>query len=228
MKSFELNRVLMFVRFKNIVFPKQLMDGFGLADMSEALTERRLLWDLFKQSITDGSQDANSLDEMLKTIFIQGLRLPIVDSYVDSEGYTVFIIMGRMSNVYKTLVWTAAVNYDFIKIGVVMDTQKVADFNGNGRTLGYSLVFPNINKIKPTSALDGVSLSSAWVDVESLSDVKYYVGNKDFADNIKMVHSMFEGTPDYVGTLLSLTLFDYCTGMFNDVKLSVSHIMSKL
>jgi hypothetical protein len=219
----------MFVRFKNVVFPKQLMDGFGLADMSEALPERRLLWDLFKQSITDGTQDANSLDEMLKTIFIQGLRLPIVDSYVDSEGYTVFIIMSRMLNVYKILVWTAAMNHDFIQIGVVMDTQTVSKpVSDVARTPGYRLVFPNIDNIAPTSSVDGVPKSSEWADVKTLNDVKYYVGNENFAENIKLVNRMFHMAPEYVGTLLSLTLVEYCSGMFNDVKNSVSHIVSQL
>lgn len=234
--SFELNRVIMFVKFRNVVFPKQLMDGVGLADTSEALPERRLLWDLFKQSVTDDAQNAESLDEMLKTIFIKGLKLPIVDSWVDNEGSTVFIIMGRMMNVYKTLVWTAGLNHDFIKLGIVMDTQMVVDSGVNMRTESYCLVFPKTTDKMKTVMHQNLMVSLGdtttvlgqnWVDVTAPFGLKYYADTKDVKKNIATMHSMFEETPEYVKALLSLTSPAYCAGMFNDVKTGVSHIVSQ-
>jgi hypothetical protein len=209
----EIYRALIFVKFKNIMFPKQLMGGMGLSQTPESIPERRLLWSVFKQSAPAGAPDPQSMNDMVKTIFIQGLGVPIVDSYLDDEGFTHFIFMGRVDDVYKTMTWLQKLSYYFLEVNSILGVNRISEdkiiLEDN------ALLYVNNNPKYWQNNVNYAHIEyEKWVTLYESKYAGYGPVNKDLAEHFVQV---MDTIPQYVFTLLSLTSPEHCKGFLAHV-----------
>jgi hypothetical protein len=211
-------RMLCFIRFVDNDYPEELMHGVGLDTPVSMLTGKRVLWEMYNKSVPSTVQmkKVDSVSEMLKIIFVQGLNLPVVDSYVDDNGETVFIVMGSVVNVHKVVAYL----YFFKKCGFTVD-----------------MVF-DIRKFFDSPDGNFFLYSAAFDDSELFFNLKFPHVEGDFnrffkkletvPHVVKVLNNAFLSTPEYVNTLMVLSSPKECAGMFSTVKNIVADLHSEV
>lgn len=205
-------RMVGFVRFPNIVHCSSLSDN---DDSFVGLVRK-----LYNKSVSHVNVvSLDSVELMLERVFVDGLSLSVVDSHVDSRGETVFVVMGKVHNVYKMLAYFAFLHDSVCDVGLVLDSQKVNSVFSHGGTVKYSLSFPDL------SMNGDVSYSLKFPHaVTDMSESAIFQSAVNASQSVVKVREFFSEVPDYVKILAGLNPPPYCAGMFSDVKKIVSTV----